>query len=143
MRDLMRGLARPTLRLLGRDDRGAVGVLVAILMGGGVLLGMGAVVVDVGQLYSERAQLQNGADAGARAVAARPAPARSTTARRPRRPPRTTSTCTRPRGRRAARPCCRRPSPALCSGTPTTTARRCSPARRPRGGRRSPRAASP
>src|SRR6266704_615800 len=69
MRDLMRGLARPTLRLLGRDDRGAVGVLVAILMGGGVLLGMGAVVVDVGQLYSERAQLQNGADAGALAVA--------------------------------------------------------------------------
>lgn len=69
MRDLMAGLARPMLRLLGRDDRGAVGVLVAILLGGGVLLGMGALVVDVGQLYSERAQLQNGADAGALAVA--------------------------------------------------------------------------
>ncbi|HUZ54814.1 MAG TPA: TadE/TadG family type IV pilus assembly protein [Streptosporangiaceae bacterium] len=69
MRDLIIGLARPVLRLLGRDDRGAVGVLVAILIGGGVLFGMGAMVVDVGQLYSERAQLQNGADAGALAVA--------------------------------------------------------------------------
>jgi Putative Flp pilus-assembly TadE/G-like len=69
MRDLMAGLTRPMLKLLGRDDRGAVGVLVAILIGGGVLLGMGALVVDVGQLYSERAQLQNGADAGALAVA--------------------------------------------------------------------------
>src|SRR5215467_1630892 len=69
MRDLIGGLARPTLRLLGRDDRGAVGVLVAILLGGGVLFGFGAIVVDVGQLYSERAQLQNGADGGALAVA--------------------------------------------------------------------------
>jgi Flp pilus assembly protein TadG len=69
MRDLMTGLSRPVLRLLRRDDRGAVGVLVAVLIGGGVLLGMGAMVVDVGQLYSERAQLQNGADAGALGVA--------------------------------------------------------------------------
>lgn len=69
MRGLVIGLARPALRLLGSDDRGAVGVLVAILIGGGVLLGMGAMVVDVGQLYAERAQLQNGADAGALAVA--------------------------------------------------------------------------
>jgi len=52
-----------------RDDRGAVGVLVAVLIAGGVLLGIGALAVDVGQLYSERAQLQNGADAGALAVA--------------------------------------------------------------------------
>ncbi len=69
MRDLMTGLARPMLRLLGRDDRGAVGVLVAILVGGGVLVGMGALVVDVGQIYQNRAELQNGADAGALAVA--------------------------------------------------------------------------
>jgi hypothetical protein len=69
MRDLVTGLARPVLRLLGRDDRGGVGVLVAILIGGGVLLGMGAMVVDVGQIYAERSQLQNGADAGALAVA--------------------------------------------------------------------------
>ena len=69
MRALTGGLAGPMLRLLGHDDRGAVAVLVAILLGGGVLLGMAALVVDVGQLYVERAQLQNGADAGALAVA--------------------------------------------------------------------------
>jgi hypothetical protein len=34
-----------------------------------VLLGMGALVIDVGQLYSERRELQNGADAAALAVA--------------------------------------------------------------------------
>lgn len=50
-------------------DRGAVGILVALLFGGGALLGMGALVVDVGGMYAERAQLQNGADAGAMAVA--------------------------------------------------------------------------
>lgn len=69
MRDLIVGLTRPMLALLGRDDRGAVGVIVGILVGGGVLFGMGALVIDVGQLYTERAQLQNGADAGALAVA--------------------------------------------------------------------------
>lgn len=50
------------------DDRGAVTVLVAILLPV-VLLGMGALVLDVGQGYAERRQLQNGADAGALAVA--------------------------------------------------------------------------
>lgn len=65
----MTGLARPLLRLLGRDDRGAIGVLVAVLLGGGVLLGMGALVIDVGELYQNRAELQNGADAAALAVA--------------------------------------------------------------------------
>ena len=73
----MRNLARPMLRLVSvgsarlrhRDDSGAVGVLVAILVGGGVILGLGAMVVDVGQVYAERAQLQSGADAGALAVA--------------------------------------------------------------------------
>ncbi len=69
MRDLMLRLARPMLRLVGRDDSGAVAVLVGLLIGGGVLFGLGALVVDVGQLYAERAQLQNGADAGALAVA--------------------------------------------------------------------------
>jgi len=69
MRDLTGGLARPLLRLLRRDERGAVGVLVGILIGGGALIGMGAMVIDVGQLYQERAQLQNGADAAAMAVA--------------------------------------------------------------------------
>jgi hypothetical protein len=41
-----------------------------MLLSGGVLLGMGALVVDVGLLYVEREELQTGADAGALAVAA-------------------------------------------------------------------------
>ena len=68
MRDLIRELARPALRLLRRDERGVVAVLVGLLIGT-VLLGLGALVIDVGQLYQERAQLQNGADAAALAVA--------------------------------------------------------------------------
>jgi Flp pilus assembly protein TadG len=74
MRDL---IPRPIRVRLGRrlprqaDDgeRGAIGVLVAILIGTGVLIGIGALVVDVGQLYQNRAELQNGADAAALAVA--------------------------------------------------------------------------
>lgn len=69
MRELIFCLARPMMRLLGRDERGAIGVLIAVLIGGGVLLGMGALAIDVGQLYQNRAELQNGADAGALAVA--------------------------------------------------------------------------
>jgi Flp pilus assembly protein TadG len=68
VRDLIRGLARPALRRLGRDERGVVGVLVGLLIGT-VLLGLGALVIDVGQLYQERSELQNGADAAAIAVA--------------------------------------------------------------------------
>jgi Putative Flp pilus-assembly TadE/G-like len=48
-------------------ERGAAGVLVAVMML--VIIGAGALAVDVGQIYAERAQLQNGADAGAIAVA--------------------------------------------------------------------------
>lgn len=51
------------------DDQGAVGALVAILLSGGVLLGMGAIVIDVGRLYAEREQLQSGADAASWRVA--------------------------------------------------------------------------
>jgi Flp pilus assembly protein TadG len=69
MRNLMLRLARPVLRLLGREERGAVGVIIAVLISAGVLLGMGALVIDVGQLYQNRAELQNGADAGALGVA--------------------------------------------------------------------------
>jgi len=65
----MRKLARPLQRLLGRDDRGAIGVIVAVLIGGGVLLGSAALVIDVGQIYQNRAELQNGADSAALAVA--------------------------------------------------------------------------
>jgi Flp pilus assembly protein TadG len=65
----MRNLGRPLLRLFGKDDRGAIGILVAVLMGAGVLLGMAALVIDVGQIYQNRAELQNGADGGALAVA--------------------------------------------------------------------------
>lgn len=65
----MRNLARPMLRLLGRDDRGAIGVIIAVLIGAGVLLGSAALVIDVGQIYQNRAELQNGADAAALAVA--------------------------------------------------------------------------
>lgn len=49
------------------EDRGAVLVIVAILMV--ALLGMGALVIDLGALYVEKRQLQNGADAAALAVA--------------------------------------------------------------------------
>lgn len=48
-------------------ERGAAGVLVAVMMV--VLIGAGALAVDTGQIYAERAQLQNGADAGALAGA--------------------------------------------------------------------------
>ncbi len=44
--------------------------MVTILLGSGVLLGVAALVVDVGNLYAERGQLQSGADASAMAVAA-------------------------------------------------------------------------
>jgi hypothetical protein len=49
------------------SDQGAVLVFVAVMVV--VLLGMGALVVDVGRLYVERRELQNGADAAALAVA--------------------------------------------------------------------------
>jgi Flp pilus assembly protein TadG len=52
-----------------RGDRGAAATLVAILLAGGVLLGMTALVVDVGQLYAEREELQSGADSAAFAIA--------------------------------------------------------------------------
>lgn len=65
----MRTLIRRGLLPRGRDDRGAIGVLVGVLIAGGVLLGIGALVVDVGQIYGERAQLQNGSEGGALGVA--------------------------------------------------------------------------
>lgn len=48
------------------DEHGGVAVTVAILLV--VMLGIGALVLDVGNLYWERRQLQNGADAAALAL---------------------------------------------------------------------------
>ena len=50
------------------DDRGAIAVVTAVL-GSAVLLACAAIAVDVGALYTERRQLQNGADAAAISVA--------------------------------------------------------------------------
>ena len=50
-----------------RDEHGASAVLVGLMLV--VLVGFGAIAVDVGAMYSERAQLQNSADAGALAAA--------------------------------------------------------------------------
>jgi Flp pilus assembly protein TadG len=50
-----------------RDQRGAASVIVAIVLV--VLMGFGALAVDVGAMYAEKAQLQNGADAAALAIA--------------------------------------------------------------------------
>lgn len=52
-----------------RRDRGAVALIVTLLFSSGVLLGLGALTVDVGQIYAERRQLQNGADAAALSLA--------------------------------------------------------------------------
>jgi Flp pilus assembly protein TadG len=53
------------MQRLRRDD-GAVAVLVAVCMV--ALLAVGAFVLDVGRIYAERRQLQNGADAATLAV---------------------------------------------------------------------------
>jgi Flp pilus assembly protein TadG len=50
-----------------RDERGAVAVMVALLMV--PLMGFAAIGVDVAGMWSEHQQLQNGADAGALAIA--------------------------------------------------------------------------
>ena len=49
------------------DDSGAVGVFVAIIIA--VLLGLVGLTIDVGAMYRERRELQNGADAAALAIA--------------------------------------------------------------------------
>ena len=54
-------------RRLDRDDRGAIAVTVALSLT--ALLAVLAFVVDVGLLYFEKAELQNGADSAALAVA--------------------------------------------------------------------------
>lgn len=63
----MRTFAVTEDRRAADNEKGAVGVLVAVMML--VLIGVGAIAVDVGQIYAERAELQNAADAGALAGA--------------------------------------------------------------------------
>ncbi|WP_426225611.1 pilus assembly protein TadG-related protein [Pseudarthrobacter sp. DSP2-3-2b1] len=63
----MRRLNRTSAKNDG--ERGAVSVIVAFMLV--ALLGFGAIAVDVGMMYAERAQLRNGADAAALAVAQR------------------------------------------------------------------------
>ncbi|MBB5870954.1 hypothetical protein F4553_004333 [Allocatelliglobosispora scoriae] len=50
-------------------DRGGVTTIVAVLLSAGVLLGMGALAIDVGRIYLEREELQSGADAAAQNIA--------------------------------------------------------------------------
>jgi Flp pilus assembly protein TadG len=69
MRELTVALARRIAGRLSGDERGAIAIIVAVLVGAGVLTGMGAMVIDVGQLYQERAELKVGADAAALGVA--------------------------------------------------------------------------
>src|SRR5687768_8076034 len=56
-------------RLRRRAERGGAAMIVAILLGGGALLGAAALTVDVGNMFFERRQLQNGADATAQSLA--------------------------------------------------------------------------
>ncbi|GAA2891906.1 hypothetical protein Acy02nite_14990 [Actinoplanes cyaneus] len=63
MRRLIRALSPP------RGEHGVVTALVAALAGTGVLLGMAALVIDIGALYAEREQLQSGADAASWKIA--------------------------------------------------------------------------
>lgn len=58
---------RTVTRSSDRSERGAVLIWVALMMV--MLLGFGVIVIDVGALYKERRELQNGADAAALAVA--------------------------------------------------------------------------
>lgn len=63
----MRWLSRGPARDRSTPDRGATAVFVAICMV--VLVGFTALAVDVGAMWSDKQQLQNGADAGALAIA--------------------------------------------------------------------------
>lgn len=52
-----------------RSERGAVAILVTFVIAGGVVIGLLAMVIDVGRLFNERRALSNGSDAAALAVA--------------------------------------------------------------------------
>jgi hypothetical protein len=59
-------MQRLTMRLNVQDERGASAVIVALLMI--PLIGFAAIAVDIAAVYSEKQQLQNGADAAALAI---------------------------------------------------------------------------
>lgn len=52
-----------------KDERGAISVIFAVLFSGFLVIGLLALVIDVGVLYQERRTLQNAADATALAIA--------------------------------------------------------------------------
>lgn len=60
---------RSLLLRLRNHEEGAVATIVAVLVLGGVVMGMLALTVDVGAIWAERRQLQNGADATSLALA--------------------------------------------------------------------------
>ncbi len=62
-------LARFVRTSSGRSDRGAISMIVAVLLGGVVVLGAASLSIDVGNIMWERRQLQNGADASALSLA--------------------------------------------------------------------------
>lgn len=66
---IMRRLGRFVGVGVKEHERGAAAAIVAVLFGGGVMMGMAALSIDVGQLMWERRQLQNGADAAALSLA--------------------------------------------------------------------------
>lgn len=51
-----------------RWERGGAAALVAVILGGGVFLGVSALALDVGSIWWERRQLQNAADSASLAV---------------------------------------------------------------------------
>lgn len=57
------------MRRLSSDDRGIVAIMFALIVAGGLLIGMLALTVDTGRLFVERRAVQNGADAAATALA--------------------------------------------------------------------------
>lgn len=63
----IRSVGRRKVDVFDVREKGATTVIVAILLV--VLLGFAALAVDVGALYAEKAQLQNGADSSALAIA--------------------------------------------------------------------------
>lgn len=66
----MRWLTNLRVRWSAERERGGSAVIVAVLLSGGVMMGMLAVSVDLGNLTYERRQLQNAADATSLALAA-------------------------------------------------------------------------